>query len=83
MKDFWKEQPIEKPNLNKKKLAITIIIVILIIALISITIVYFKNNEARKWIDKNILRKEVMQDRVTTIELKEENITNVYAFNKW
>ena len=83
MKDFWKEQPIEKPNLNKKKLAITIIIVILIIALISITIVYFKNNEARKWIDKNILRKEVMQDRVTTIELKEENITNVYAFNKY
>ena len=36
-----------------------------------------------KWIDKNIFRKEVMQDNVTTIELKEGQTSNIYAFNKY
>lgn len=52
------------------------------IAIITITIIYVKNQQAREWIDKNIFRKEVLQDKVTTIELKEEQ-NNIYAFNKY
>lgn len=81
MKNNWKE--IIKENINKKTIAIVVIISILLIAMISILIVYCNNREAREWIDKNIFRKEVMQDNVSTIELKESENANIYAFNKY
>lgn len=45
--------------------------------------VYFSNKTARDWIDKTILKKEVMQDNVNTIELKESQNANVHAFYKY
>ena len=84
MKDFWEETENEnvKKKINKKKIIIILIIAIILIALIALGIVYTKNQQARDWIDKNIFRKEVMQDKVATIELKEEQ-NNIYAFNKY
>ena len=78
MKDFWEETENEnvKKKINKKKIAI------ILIAVITLAIVYTKNQQAREWIDRNIFRKEVMQDKVATIELKEEQ-NNIYAFNKY
>lgn len=81
MKDYW-EEPGEK-KINTKKIIIITAIILLIIAIISIAIIYTSNTEAREWIDKNIFRKEIMQDKVTTIELKEGQSTNTYAFNKY
>ena len=70
-------------KVNKKRIIITVIIAIIIIAL-AVTIGVYKNNkEAREWIDKNIFRKEVIQDKATTIELKEGQNNNIYAFNKY
>ena len=80
MKDFWVEE--EEKKFNKKKLIIVIIAVILIVLLISVVCIYYNNKETREWIDKNIFRKEVRQDKVTTIELKEQQ-SNIYAFNKY
>ena len=80
MKDFWKE-PIEKKD--KKKIVIAVIIGILILSFIIISIVYIRNKNVRIWIDKNILRKEVVQNNLPTIELDESENSNVYAFNKY
>ena len=84
MKDFWEETENEnvKKKINKKKIIIISIIAIILIAVITLAIVYTKNQQAREWIDRNIFRKEVMQDKVATIELKEEQ-NNIYAFNKY
>ena len=81
MKDFWKD-PIEK-KVNKKKIVIAVIIGILILSFIIISIVYIRNKNVRIWIDKNILRKEVVQNNLPTIELDESENSNVYAFNKY
>ena len=84
MKDFWEE--VEKENtkkkINKKKIIIISIITLILISIITISIIYVKNQQARDWIDRNIFRKEVLQDKVTTIELK-DNQNNIYAFNKY
>lgn len=84
MKDFWEE--VEKENtknkINKKKIIVISIITLILIAIITISIIYVKNQQARDWIDRNIFRKEVLQDKVTTIELK-DNQNNIYAFNKY
>ena len=84
MRDFWEETEKErvKNKINKKKIIIISIIAIILITIIALAIVYTKNQQAREWIDKNIFRKEVMQDKVATIELKEEQ-NNIYAFNKY
>lgn len=81
MKDLWNSS--KKDKINKNKVLISIIIVVITILLIAITIVYRVNSEIREWIDKNIFRKEVLQDKVTVIELKEEQDKNIYAFNKY
>lgn len=83
MKDFWSEQEPMTKKINKKKIIIISIIVVLLISIISIVIVYKQNEIVREWIDKNIFRKEVMQDKLTTIELKETQNSNIYAFNKY
>ena len=80
MKEFWLEQ--ETKKFNKKKLIILIIILLLIVLIATIIIIYNQNKEVREWIDKNIFRKEVIQDNATIIELEDQN-SNVYAFNKY
>ena len=80
MKDIWKE-PITK-KVNHKKVIISIIILVIILLVIVSGVLYVFNKDTREWIDKNIFRKEVKQDKVATIELKEEP-SNIYAFNKY
>lgn len=81
MKDYWKETTQKK--VNKKKVIITAIIIIMVIIFVSITVVYFNNKLVREWIDKNIFRKEVIQDNVSIIELSESQNTNIHAFYKY
>ena len=56
MKDFWAEQmdEIKNPELNKKRLLITIIVIFIIVISIIIIGLYNTNNKAREWIDINI-----------------------------
>ena len=81
MKDFWKEP--EAKKINIKKIIIISIIAILVIFLITISIIYVKNTSFREWIDTNILRKEVEEEKLATIEIKEEENTKICAFNQY
>lgn len=80
MKDIWKETT-KRATTNRKTILLIIILIIIILVIIS-GILYLNNNNVREWIDRNIFRKEVKQDKVATIDLKETN-TNIYAFNKY
>ena len=74
MKDVWME-PEREPNykkINKKKIGIiTVLILAIVLAIVTIG-VYYTNQQTRGWIDKYIFRKEILQDKATTIDLKEE-----------
>ena len=84
MKDFWKEpKETKEKKVNKKKVIITIMVSIIIVFLIIISAIYINNKNVRTWIDKNIFRKEVIQNNLPTIELNESDTQNVYAFNKY
>ena len=83
MKDIWKESLDFKKKINKKKFWIAIAIGVAILINIVILIIYSVNDTAHDWIDVNILRKEVKQDKATTIDLKENQDSSVYAFNKY
>lgn len=80
MKDFWIDT--EKKVLNKKKIIIATIIAFLVIIAIVVMAIYSNNREARNWIDKNILKKEVKQNNLQTIEIETKN-DSVCAFYKY
>ena len=81
MKDYWKEP--EEKKINKKKIIIAILIILLIATIAAITITYINNKTAREWIDKNIFQKEKTQNNLPSIEIEDENNSNIYAFNKY
>lgn len=81
MKDYWIEPEGEK--LNKKKIIIAGIILSICLAIIILIIVYINNKNVRDWMDTYIFRKEIKQDNVTLIELKDIQYSNIYAFNKY
>lgn len=85
MKDIWIESEVGKKDkkINKKKLIITSIIILIVVLCIVMVGLYCTNKQCRGWIDKNIFRKEVLQDKVATIDLKENQNSNIYAFNKY
>ena len=72
----------EEKKINKKKIIYISLAAVIVICLITLVIIYYNNKNAREWIDKNIFRKEVIQDNATIIELEDQN-SNVYAFNKY
>ena len=81
MKDYWEEP--EKKKINTKKIIISIIISIIVVAIIVFVSLYITNREIRNWIDVNIFRKEISQDKVATIDLEEGQTPNIYAFYKY
>ncbi len=81
MRNFWKEP--ETKNINKKRIAITISTIILVITAITIGTIYVKNRNFREWFDTQILRKEVSQEKLTTIEIKEEESPQVHAYSQY
>ena len=81
MKDYWEEP--EKKKIKAKKIIISVIISILVVAIIVLVTLYITNKEFRNWIDIQVFRKEISQDKVATIDLDEGQTTNTYAFNKY
>lgn len=85
MKDVWTQEEIipEKRKINIKKVVIIIIAIVVIVIGTVLIGLYQTNRQARSWIDRNIFRKEVLQDKVATIEVNESEAKSIYAFNKY
>lgn len=73
----------KKRKINKKKIVFTLIVLLLIMASVIIFAIYCMNANFRRWADKNLLMKEIMQGNTISIEFNGENSSNVYAFNKY
>ena len=62
-----------------KKIAITILI---ILAIIGVSL-YISSEDAREWFDIHILRKEIMEDDLESIDLNSSEKNHVYAYGKY
>ena len=81
MRDYWVEP--ESRTINAKKIIACVLISILVVAVIVVVSLYISNREFRNWIDVEIFRKEVSQDKLATIELDDGDNSNIYAFDKY
>lgn len=82
MKDIVDFKEENKTKLNKKKLIIAISVGIILLVIAITMIIYSSNREARKFLDKYLFRKNISQEKLTSIELNYDSNINVFAYNK-
>ncbi len=70
-------------ELNIRKIVMSIIIAIIVIALIVIFSLYIAEESFRKWVDVNVLRKDVTSENVATIDLNVDKNNQIFCYNKY
>ncbi len=83
MKDFWAEglQNHRKSKIIKAVFLWTIVLIIVIMVILYI--IYYNNMSFRSWCDENIIKKEILQEDVNTIEIGRDENVQVYAYDKY
>ncbi|MBR0426824.1 MAG: hypothetical protein IJK18_01295 [Clostridia bacterium] len=68
---------------NKKKIIITLLIVLIIILFILVISLYISQKSVRNWIDIYILRKNVSEHDIQTINLNTDKNNQIHVFNNY
>lgn len=72
-----------KGKMTQKNKLLIIFAALFVIALITISIIYAVNENAREWINVNILRKEVTEEDVASIVIDTDKSQYIYAYDKY
>ena len=82
MNEEKKEYQIKR-ELNIRKIIITILIIVLILAIIIMFSLYIAEESFRKWVDINVLRKDISSESVATIDLNVDKNNQIVCYNKY
>lgn len=75
LKDFY----FEKEYIIKKVIKISIL-VLTMITILTLIIIYFNEQEFRRWVDMNILRKDIKTSDVASIDLDTNKNNQIYCY---
>ena len=70
-------------ELNIRKVIILIAIIIAMVAIIVLFSVYIADQNFRKWVDINVLRKDILSENISTIDLNVEKNNQIYCYSKY
>lgn len=70
-------------NENVRKYLMIAGIILVVTAIIVIIALYISNTTVRTYIDRNILRKEILENDVVKIELNSQENSSIYAYQKY
>ena len=70
-------------ELNIRKIVITSILAIFLIAIIVIFSLYIAEESFRKWVDVNVLRKDIASENVASIDLNVDKNNQIFIYNKY
>ena len=70
-------------KINKKKIIITIAIALIIILFIVLIALYISHREVRNWLDINILRKNVSEQDIQTINLNTDKNNQIHVYSNY
>lgn len=71
-----------KRNINKKKIIIAISVIVLLIIIGITAILYYSSRDVRDFLDQYLFRKNITQEKLTSIPLDYDSNINVFAYNK-
>ena len=77
-----KEYQIQR-EINIRKIIITGIVVVLILAVVIIFSLYIAEDGFRKWVDTNVLRKNISSENAATIDLNVDKNNQIVCYNKY
>lgn len=77
MRDKTKSK--ENNNLILKRLVITAILIFIVFLVAN----YVTNEEMRSYINRNILKRELVENTIKSIEINSENNLNIFAYSKY
>lgn len=77
-----KEYQIQR-EINIRKIIITGIVVVLILAVVIIFSLYIAEEGFRKWVDINVLRKNISSESVATVDLNVDKNNQIVCYNKY
>lgn len=80
--DEKKEYQIQR-EINIRKIIITGIVVVLILAVVIIFSLYIAEEGFRKWVDINVLRKDISSESVATVDLNVDKNNQIVCYNKY
>lgn len=72
-----------KRKLNKKRVMIASIIGIIAFIILILFIIYCSSKSFRNVVDKYILMKNVMEDSTASIDIDEDGVNNIFAYDKY
>ena len=70
-------------KINKKKIIITIAIALIIVLFIVLIALYISQREVRNWLDINILRKNVSEQDIQTINLNTDKNNQIHVYSNY
>lgn len=70
-------------ELNIRKVIIMILIAIVVIAIIVVFSLYIAEDGFRKWVDTNLLRKDITPENVATIDLNVDKNNQIFCYSKY
>ena len=73
----------QKNKINKKKLIIFISLMVIILSILTIFIIYLNNEGFRRFWDIKVLRKNIEESNLTTIEIADTNGANIFALSNY
>lgn len=82
MDEEKKEYQIQR-EINIRKIIITGIVVVLILAVVIIFSLYIAEEGFRKWVDTNVLRKNISSESAATIDLNVDKNNQIVCYNKY
>ena len=77
-----KEYQIQR-EINIRKIIITGIVVVLILVVVIIFSLYIAEEGFRKWVDINVLRKDISSESVATVDLNVDKNNQIVCYNKY
>lgn len=83
MKIIGIEDEYIKKKLNKKRVIIASIVGIIALIILILFIIYCANKSFRNVVDKYILMKNVMEDSTASINIDENEVNNIFAYDKY
>lgn len=73
----------ETKTINKKRILGIVMLAIIILAITILYIVYANNEEFRKFADENILKKDIAENDLKTIEISDYEKLNIFSYYKY
>ena len=73
----------EAKTINKKRIVGIAILAVVILAITILYIVYANNENFRKFADENILKKDIEENNLKTIQISDYEKLNIFSYYKY